>query len=189
MAEDRPESVPCVLTVHVSKISNLPKIGRGGLNPLTVLDILNSNGSIIIGGEREIDCKSSMSKVHRNTLSCEIRTTFSFQIDTKKVRSHCKFRCRVMDYQPFPEKPKPIGFVEVLLAEFAQRGGSIKNMRMHLLSLGDITPSGGKMFRDREELRGYTDPTQPAVIELTMEMQDPGYILQGHQTRFIAIKV
>jgi hypothetical protein len=179
MSTELTESVPCTLIVHISKISNLPKLGRGGSNPLAVLEVINPLGTIVVGGEREIDCKSSMSRVQRNTLDCEINTYFSMPLDTKKVRSLFKFRCRVMDFQQLPEKPRPIGFIEVLLADIAKRGGDHERLSLNLLALGDLSTSGGKGFKSGEELRGYKEPTLPSVIELAFEMKDPGYTLKG----------
>ena len=185
MSSELPESVPCNLIVHISKISNLPKLGRGGSNPLAILEVTNPLGTIVVGGEREIDCKSSMTRVQRNTLDCDINTYFSIPLDTKKVRSLFKFRCRVMDFQQLPEKPRPIGFIEVLLADIAKRGGDQERLSLNLLALGDISTSGGKSFQSGEELRGYKEPTLPAVIELAFEMKDPGYTLNGllHEPR------
>ena len=66
-----------------------------------------------------------------------------------------------------------------MLAEFAKRGGAREDMHLKLMSLGDIITSGGKGFRNGEELRGYNDPLQPVVVDMTLQLKDPGYILQG----------
>ncbi len=153
---------------------------------MAIVDVLNSRGEIIVGGEREIGCKSSMTRVYRNSLDCDVNTTFLLPLSTYLVRSKCRFRCRIVDYLRPPEISRPLAFIEVVLSELARnQGGKYPLGSMQLLALGDLAASGGKQYSHGEDLRGYRDPTRPSVIIISLNMPEPPYNLEG--TGFIRL--
>ena len=161
-------------------INDLPKIGRAGINPMAIIDIINSRGELMFGGEREKRCKSSMTKVYRNSLDCEVNTKFVFPIETKDVRSNLTLRCRVIDHQRPPIDSRPIGFMEYPLFELArQHGGILAARSFALRALVDFQASGGREYKFGEQLQSYRNATQTSVMMLSLDMPEPPYTLPG----------
>jgi hypothetical protein len=74
----RPKTAACTLEVSVEEIRNLPKVnkGSGGADPYAVLEILDSGGLCLVGGDRELYCKGCKTKVMKKSLDGYVNERF-----------------------------------------------------------------------------------------------------------------
>lgn len=77
-AMGRPKTAACNLEVSVEEIRNLPKVnkGSGGADPYAVLEILDSGGLCLVGGDRELYCKGCKTKVMKKSLDGYVNEGF-----------------------------------------------------------------------------------------------------------------
>jgi hypothetical protein len=171
----RPREVPVRLLVRVERCANLPKLskGPGGCDPFVVMEVLNAEHTILVGGDRELNCDGCRTKPLRRVLEGYFEEDFVFKVNTNMVRERCILQLRLMDAKPPPEPAKGIGFFQVPLRELASRGGARETAVVNLLALGLVINTYGKQHEHGSELRGYRDPVAPSTLEFSVELPPP----------------
>lgn len=170
--------MPCVLKLLVDEIRNLPKLnkGSGGADPFVVIEIQDSNGAVVVGGARELNCVSCKTKILKRVLEGYVLETFEFNIDTHIIRSGGKVKLTVMDFKPLPESPRAIGFMELSLVSIANSDGKLPMEGHPLLASGDVVNTFGKKIESGQELRGYRDSQAPSLLHVNFEISTPPYV-------------
>ena len=171
----RPREVPVRLRVRVERCANLPKLskGPGGCDPFVVMEVLNTEHTILIGGDRELNCDGCRTKPLRRVLEGYFEEDFTFKVNTNMVRERCVLQLRLMDAKPPPQPAAGVGFVQVPLHELASRGGAREAAVCNLFTLGLVTNTYGTRFEHGSELRGYRDPMAPSTLEFSVELLPP----------------
>jgi hypothetical protein len=173
----RSRTAGCNLRIGFEEIRNLPKVnkGTGGADPFAILEIIDENDHVLIGGDKEILCNACKTKTIRKSLEGWVSENFEFKMNTQMVRSGVRLRVRVMDFKPAPQQPKGIGYTDYPIKNLAEKGGISEKIRCDLLALGDIVTTYGDKTSHGQPLPGHKDPTLSAYIVLILEMMPPPY--------------
>lgn len=134
---------------------------------------MNSEHTVLIGGERELNCDSCRTKPLRRVLEGYFEETFGFKVNSNMVREKCFLQLRLMDSKTPPEPHKGVGFFKYSLHELAVRGGEKETIKCSLLALGEVVNTYGNKQEHGTELRGYRDPYAPSTLEFSVEMLSP----------------
>ena len=171
----RSRTDPCTLRIVFDEIRNLPKVnkGTGGADPFAILEVIDKDDHVVIGGDREVLCTGCKTKVIKKALEGWVAEKFVFKMNTQMVRDELRLRVRVMDFKPAPQQPRGLGFADFLLMNLAEKGGTSERIQLDLFALGDVVSTYGNKTSHGEVLLGYKDPTQPAHVILTLEMLPP----------------
>jgi hypothetical protein len=139
--------------------------------------VLNSEYTVIVGGDRELNCDSCRTKPQRRVLEGYFEENFDFKLTSHMVREKCILQLRLMDLRTPPTPNKGIGFWQGSLHDLASRGGEKETITCNLLALGQVINSYGNIFEHGTELRGYRDPLAPVTLEFSVEMPAPGQLV------------
>jgi hypothetical protein len=95
----RPREAPCQLHICVESFTNLPKLtkGPGGCDPHVVLEVLNAEHHVLVGGDRELNCDGCKTKPQRRVLEGYFEESFSFKLSSDMVREKVILQLRLMD--------------------------------------------------------------------------------------------
>ena len=72
--------------------------------------VLNSEYTVIVGGDRELNCDSCRTKPLRRVLEGYFEENFDFKLTSHMVREKCILQLRLMDLRTPPTPNKGIGF-------------------------------------------------------------------------------
>ena len=166
---------PCRLKIRVESFSNLPKLskGAGGCDPMVVMEVMDAEYSVLVGGDRELNCDSCRTKPMRRSLEGYYEENFDFKVNSNMVRGKCIVQLRLMDVKTPPEPNKGVGFFQVSLYDLASRGGEKQTIVCNLLALGQVVNTYGNKYEHGTELRGYRDPYAPSTLEFSIELLPP----------------
>ena len=134
---------------------------------------MDSERTILIGGDRELNCDSCRTKPLRRVLEGYFEEDFDFKVNTQMIRDKCILELRLMDAKTPPEPHKGVGFFQVDLHELASRGGEKESIVANLLVLGQVVNTYGNKYEHGEDLKGYRDPYAPSTLAFTVELPPP----------------
>lgn len=167
--------MPCRLKVRLESVVNLPKLskGPGGCDPFVVLEIMDSEHVVLVGGERELNCDACRTKPLRRVLEGYFEESFDFKVNTNMVREECIVQLRLLNAKTPPEPHKGVGFFRLSLLELARKGGAKETIKCDLLALGEVVNTYGNKYPHGTELKGYRDPYAASTLEFSVEMLSP----------------